>query len=72
MDTVIDIYDYEDDYENQEEIKIKPSYKTNKKEIKDFGFLIFIVIIIFIIECFLTPDINTLNTNNRDYIMIYN
>ena len=68
MDTVIDIYDYED----QEEIKIKQSYKMNKKEIKDFGFLIFIVVIIFIIECFLTPDINTLNTNNKDYIMIYN
>lgn len=68
MDTVIDIYDYED----QEEIKIKPSYKMNKKEIKDFSFLIFIVVIIFIIECLLTPDINTLNTNDKDYIMIYN
>lgn len=56
MDTVIDIYDYEDDCENQKEIKNKSSYKTNKREIKDFSLLFFIIIIMFIIECFLIPE----------------
>lgn len=56
MDTVIDIYDYEDNYENQKEIKIKPSHKTNKREIKNFSLLFFIIVIMFIIECFLTPE----------------
>lgn len=56
MDTVIDIYDYEDDCENQKEIKNNSSYKMNKREINDFSLLIFIVVIMFIIECFLIPE----------------